>query len=541
MTRPRGSTLPITLAELLRIEPLASAAVRQLAEPARAVEQVILAETFDRLRRSTPHSLIVLHAEAATGGWSLAAALHLAWERNASAVVVSRSVAGPSSTALAQRLQMSLFVTDADPVDVALRLAGQISAPAAARALRQAVFAERLSEQTSIRNVLGVLNSELDSVPVALVVGDVVVAGRAAAVAEGADQVQVSVDVHGPGERPWGRLVAAVPARMPAAAQQIEALLRLARPTLLAAWAHTRLNSSQRAAHDQAAFGLLRKLATDPAHIDRMEAEVDTPPWTSELGWRLEVFNRAVWLTPVRPSGEPPEQLTHLVGAAWQRSRPTWPFVAERDGWISWHSTSDADDVAALRGALSGFRDTAVAHRLVVGIGRAHPGVPGLMRSLAEARLAAQVAREAGPGAVQWFDQVGAPAALAWLPTTEIAQVADLCLVDLMAAKDRAALVDTVLAVLDCGGSLSQASQRLGVHRNTVLTRLARARQLGLAFDDPAQRLALHVLCYALASLETPATPQSGEPAHSTANRAGSPTAGPPGAPSGVGHSSPMP
>jgi len=505
MNPARAATLPITLAELLRVQPLGAATVLQLAAPARTVEQVILAETFDRLRRCTPHALVVLHAEAATGGWSLATAMHLAWERNTSGVVVSRSVAGASSAALAQRLQMSLFVIDADPVDVALQLAGQVSAPAAARASRQAVFAERLAEQTSIRNVLGVLNSELDSVPVALVMGNAVVAGRAAAAAESADQVQVCVDIKGPGERPWAQLVAAVPARMPAAAPRIEALLRLARPSLLAAWAHTRLNYSQRAAHDQAAFGLLRSLATEPPQGPRSEHEIDTPPWTSELGWRVDKFNRAVWLTPMQSTGEPPEPLTHLLGVAWQRSRPTWPFVAEKDGWISWHSGSDPDDVAPLRGALTGFRETAIAHRLVVGIGRAHPGVSGLMRSLAEARLAAHIARADGPGTVQWFDQVGAPAALAWLPITEIAQVAELCLTDLMAAKDRAALVDTVLAVLDCGGSLSQASQRLGVHRNTVLTRLVRARQFGLAFEDPAQRLALHVLCYALASLE-PAT-----------------------------------
>jgi DNA-binding PucR family transcriptional regulator len=102
---------------------------------------------------------------------------------------------------------------------------------------------------------------------------------------------------------------------------------------------------------------------------------------------------------------------------------------------------------------------------------------------------------------VTWFDQVGARAALAWLPVGQIAQVADLCLADLMAARDRAALVETVLTVLDCGGSLSQASARLGVHRNTVLSRVARAKELGLVFDDPGQRLALHMLCYALGAL----------------------------------------
>ena len=126
-------TLPITLAELARIAPLARASSHELANSARRVEQVILAETFDRLRRSTPHALIVLHAEAATGGWSLAAALHLAWERNAAAVVVAESVVSPAGAELARRLSVNLFAIAEDPVDVALQLAGQVSAPRSAR------------------------------------------------------------------------------------------------------------------------------------------------------------------------------------------------------------------------------------------------------------------------------------------------------------------------------------------------------------------------------------------------------------------------
>jgi hypothetical protein len=512
----RHPTLPITLAELIRIEPLARAHVGHLADPARRVEQVVLAETFDRLRRSTPHSLIVLHAEAATGGWSLATALNLAWERNASAVLVSSAVAGPSSEALAQRLNISLLGIDGDPVDLALQLAGQISAPDAARALRQAQTAERLAEQTGVRGVLGVLNSELGAgVPVALVAGEIVVAGRASATAERPDVEQVCVDVHGPGERPWARLVAAVPAQAPGAAQQVHALLLLARPPLLAAWAQTRLNSGTHAAHEQAAFGLLRQLAAGPRPRPAPVAEatdVEAPAWYSELGWQVEGINRAVWLEPLRSAGEPPPELTHLVRAAWQRGHPNWPLIAECNGWISWQSSADTEDVIPLRRALTAFRGAAAAHGLVVGVGRSHPGVSGLMRSIAEARLVAHVARAGGPGTVRWFDQVGAPAALAWLPVAELAEVAELCLADLMGARDRDALVDTVLAVLDCGGSLSQASQRLGVHRNTVLARVARSRQLGLAFDDPAQRLALHVLCYALTSVRPEPGPGDGTP-----------------------------
>jgi PucR C-terminal helix-turn-helix domain/GGDEF-like domain len=532
--RGRPSTLPITLGELVRIEPLSGAVGLHLADPSRRVEQVVLAETFDRLRRCTPHVLVVLHDEAATGGWSLAAALHLAWERNVSAVVVSRTVAGSASAALAERLHMSLLVIDADPVDVALQLAGQVSAPAAARALRQALLAERLAEQTGIRGVLGVLNTELQTVPVALVMGESVVAGQAAALHERPQSQRVEVEVRGPGERPWARLVAAVPEHGPAAAGQVESLLRLARPSLQAAWAQTRLDATTRAAHEQAAFGLLRRMAAEPGNNEPGDrTDVAVPSWSGELGWQVGAANRAVWLAPVRSTGEPSEEITYLIRAAWQRGHANWPLIVEGDGWISWHSGADPDDAGPLRRALTAFRDSAAAHGLAIGIGRAHPGVPGLMRSIAEARLAAHVARDGGPASVQWFDQVGAPAALAWLPITEIAQVADLCLEDLMAARDRAALVQTVLAVLDCGGSLSQASHRLGVHRNTVLARLARARQLGLTYDEPGQRLALHVLCYALATQwNEPATPTAGSAGPSPGPTAGSaglspgPTAG---------------
>jgi hypothetical protein len=549
--RPRPSTLPITLGELVRIQPLAGAEGLYLADASRRVEQVVLAETFERLRRCTPHVLVVLHDEAATGGWSLAAALHLAWERNVTAVVVSRTVAGPSSAALAERLNMSLLVIDADPVNVALQLAGQVSAPAAARALRQAMCAERLAEQTSIRGVLGVLNSELQGVPVALVMAETVVAGRAIAAQPRPNVERVEVEVHAPGERPWGRLVAAVPVHGPVPAEQVASLLRLARPALQAAWARTRLDSSARAAHEQAAFGMLRRLAAQPADEEvggrsgepaagpgdlvagrfrDPAGDVDVPAWSSELGWQVGGANRAVWLAPVRPTGEPPEEVTHLVRASWQRGRAGWPLIVQGDGWVSWHSSADPDDVAPVRRAVAAFRDSAAAHDLVIGVGRAHRGVPGLLRSVAEARLAAHVARERGPAAVQWFDQVGPQAALAWLPISEIAQVADLCLNNLMDARDRTALVQTVLAVLDCGGSLSQASLRLGVHRNTVLARLSRARQLGLTFDEPEQRLALHVLCYALVSQWTDS---NGHPHAGTAGAPGGASAG--GAPGAAG------
>ncbi|WP_433297806.1 PucR family transcriptional regulator [Pseudonocardia sp. CA-142604] len=522
----RSATAPLELAELLRVEPLASADAVHVPDPGRLVHQVVLAETFERLGRTGPHALVVLHAEAATGGWSLAAGLHATWERNAAAVVVPRPAMSASSVILAQRLGIALLVIDADPVDTSLALAGQVSAPEAARALRVALCAERLADQTSIRGVLGVLNAELAPAPVALIVGSSVAAGRAAALQERPDHRQVRIEVNGAGGRPWAELVASVPGATRAAAGHVESLLGLARLPLLAAWAQARLQTSTQAVQERAAFQLLRRLAGDPDSDalprSRVESpDVAAPSWASDLGWRVTGTNRAVWIGAAHGADtEPAPELTELVRSAWQRERPDWPIIADADGWVSWQNISaeaptgddpdgdhvddtDTDDAAAMRKVIGAVGRVARRHGLVLGIGGAHAGIPGLMHSVEEARLAAHVARDGGPGTVQWFDEVGARATLAWLPRGQIAGVAELSLPDLMAARDRVSLVDTVLTVLDCGGSLSQASTRLGVHRNTVLARVARARELGLVVDDPDRRLAMHVLCYALATLWT--------------------------------------
>lgn len=506
---PASSTALISIADLMRLDPLAQAETVHLADPWRQVREVVLAETFARLHQTMPHALLVLHAEAAMGGWSLASALHIAWERNAAAVVVARQPMSSSSAVLAERLGITLLAIDRDPIDVALSLASQVSAPQAARALRMAQCAQRLAEQSSIRGVLGVLNNELAPATVALTIGGSFAGGRAAALEERAESTPIRVEIHGPGGRSWATLVASTLSPTAETASQVEPLLLLARPSLLAAWMQTRINSSTQVAQERAAFHLLRKLANElgerpdgGSYDARTPLEcIDSQPWNSELGWRIDGLNRAVWITSLNATdAEPTPELTQLMRAAWQRHVPDWALVTDDDGWISWQNGDDPDTVAPMRSAVGSAVGTAYEHSLVFGVGGAHRGVAGLIRSLAEAQLASHVAREGGPGTVTWFDQVGARATLAWLPAGQIAQVADLSLPELIAARDREALVETVLTVLDCGGSLSRASVCLGVHRNTVLSRVARARELNLVFDDPSQRLAIHVLCYALNS-----------------------------------------
>lgn len=509
MTPPAGaaaSTVPLTVSELLRLDPLAGSLVSHLAASDSQVLQVDLATSFDRLRRVAPHTLVVLGEEAASGGWSLATSIHLAWERAAAAVVLTAETVSASTTMLARRLDTTLLISTVDPVDLALTLAGQVSAPLSARALRVASCAEQLAEQSTIRGILAVLSRELDPLPVALVAGSTVLAGKAVALVERAGTHFVRLPVTTSSGQVFAELVTCIPEGS-GDTGTVRSLLALGRVPILAAWAQGRLQPSTRAALERASFRLLRDatapglVSTNPVDSLAADASPASPPsWPGELGWRWDGINRAIWVTTAIPHPIGSAGLTELdalVHALWQQHLPQWPLAADEDGWVSW-SNAPADRPAVVRQILRTLNDLLHGHGLVAGIGGPHEGADGLIRSTKQAQVAARVARTAGPGSIEWFDRIGVRAALGWLPIESLEHVAALCLGDLMSARDRRALISTSLAVLDNGGSLSLAAGTLGVHRNTVLARMARARELGLVADDPTQRLALHLLCFAL-------------------------------------------
>ncbi|MFD0473694.1 helix-turn-helix domain-containing protein [Nonomuraea thailandensis] len=58
-------------------------------------------------------------------------------------------------------------------------------------------------------------------------------------------------------------------------------------------------------------------------------------------------------------------------------------------------------------------------------------------------------------------------------------------------------LLETLGAVLDEGGAL-KAAERLGVHRNTITTRLDRIKSAGFDLDDAVTRLALQLACHVM-------------------------------------------
>lgn len=135
---------------------------------------------------------------------------------------------------------------------------------------------------------------------------------------------------------------------------------------------------------------------------------------------------------------------------------------------------------------------------VTVGVGRSHPGVTGLTRAYREAEQALAIARSLlGPGQTVHFEDLGVQRLLFQLrENDELASFYEDLLGRLQAHDERqgAELVNTLEAFFECHGNHVRTAQRLHLHRNTLLYRLERARQvLDLDLDKAEARLALQV------------------------------------------------
>jgi purine catabolism regulator len=137
-----------------------------------------------------------------------------------------------------------------------------------------------------------------------------------------------------------------------------------------------------------------------------------------------------------------------------------------------------------------------------LGVGTMRDGLLGIRRSHGEARQALQLGRRLhGPGHLTLFGDLGVYRVI--FAAEHLPELGDLyhqTLGQLLAydRQNNAGLVSTLEAFFAANGSPKDASERLGVHRNTVLYRLDRIREItGYDLDDAGVRLrlqlALHV------------------------------------------------
>jgi DNA-binding PucR family transcriptional regulator len=136
--------------------------------------------------------------------------------------------------------------------------------------------------------------------------------------------------------------------------------------------------------------------------------------------------------------------------------------------------------------------------RVYAGIGRPCAGGSGLKKSLAEAQEASTIAQAGGTRtAVQHIDEMGMQRILfGWYASQEFADFAATLLRPVLTVDRDEELLRTLETYLDNESSPTVTADVLGVHRNTVVNRVVRIRQLlSVDPDDPDQRLAVQLAC----------------------------------------------
>lgn len=495
--REPGWEAPVTVAELVNTGPLAGA--RMYGGGDNPVHQVRIVDDLSVFGAVTPHTAVVLIGAAAGGGWAVEMAMRRAWEQAAACVIApSGGLSAGSGEVLAERLGVTLIFVDEDPLIVAVRVASAASRPEAARTQLVARCATRLADAgPSARRVLGVLNAELPGTSVAFLdrYGLHVAGRQSAARAPGEHEParppgsRWAAEVEVPGQEgpALGTLVAAGTSRSPGWPAVVRTVLGLAVAPLAAWAAQERLRASRDFALQSA---LARRLlaAGRPAHEPAGDGGIwleGAPAEAVALGWGVRGTLTAYHVRPVGALADDGPLVQALVTAALGQV----PVLRRGEGWAGWSPEPPGELAEHLRRCVHGMPWPCAA-----GVGAAVEGLEAVGESLLGAEAAAFVA---GAGTVARADRMGPAELLGALPAGVLRAPATVVLQPLLAVDKDGTLLVTLAAVLDGGGAL-KAAERLGVHRNTVTTRLERIKAAGFDLDDAATRLALQLACHVL-------------------------------------------
>jgi hypothetical protein len=292
------------------------------------------------------------------------------------------------------------------------------------------------------------------------------------------------------GDAPGVRLAAAVPAGVPAEVDSVTAALAVAVQAVGQRLARQRLAVERDARLRMALLAEIVQHGGEPPAGTRRRA--------IDAGWQLEGWHVGVRID-VPGSVDPVATRPEVLRAA-DTARLAAVVVEQGSGWGLWSTFDHQPGPAELQRHASAARR---AHWLLraslpssMGVGRAHPGVPGLARTLGEAGDAARLATgRPGGGHFVHVDRMGLGLMLlAWTRTDTFLPAATSLVEPLRGQPGE--LLATLTAFLDAESSLTETAAVLGVHRNTVAARIARIRDLlGVDFTDPDERLALHLAC----------------------------------------------
>lgn len=232
------------------------------------------------------------------------------------------------------------------------------------------------------------------------------------------------------------------------------------------------------------------------------------PPEVQELlargGWQLGGWHTGLHLRfhPQDPSALAMRGVARDLAGLGLREDA---FIERADGWVAWVTSATEPSLAQVREmgrlverALSPPTGT----RVVVGLGAPHRDAGGLGRTLAEARQACAIA---GGGTkavtVRVLQELGpSRLLLGWYASDALGDYSREILGGLLDDSE-AEVLFTLRAYLERACSTAQTARALGLHRNTVSKRIARAESiLGTTIATPDTRLALQLALRVLGS-----------------------------------------
>lgn len=476
--------------------------VLHLADPSSPVRALALISDLEEVSALGSDTVALLMPEVAQGGWMISAALRYAWERRACALIVPEQSFTQTVIQLARRLEVSLLTTSTDMGRLAIDTAIEIGMARAGSLGRIQNFTERVAAADDLGVALRLISEELGEVSVSVEVDGVVTAqvlGRREDTRERSCKPrEPSVTEDGPGEgKVWvsvattdseaDLLVAEIRHDVTAWAEQV---LFAARPSVRALLAGERL----RAARESLPLQTVAAFTGDGPGTG-----ITFPEWERAMG-------EAAW--PVRGSyvvvlilAEQPEIVGTAVHQMWREHVPASPLVRMTDGWLGFAPVKDgrarAHLVKNLRERLNGMR----ALRMRIGVSRQQVDPANAHLGVREAWLAARltkVGEEAERAAITEVDQLDSRLVPLLLPADLAQQIGSLMLPELLRDPAARELIESVVAYLAHRGSISRAAESLGVHRNTLQSRLRRAEQLGVRLTDPRDVLGTHLTLEAL-------------------------------------------
>jgi purine catabolism regulator len=422
---------------------------------------------------------------------------------------------GLSSRRLADKVGIALVVVDDDILELADEIREVVEAPTRimSRAIVEAVDRlARVSPSQGVPACLDAVDGTLNSASTLVgLEGEVIAGAELDPPLSAKDRITVPMTtVIGDrvrlvqpvtlarGERPTFWLV--VQGTSPTRAWE-EVASRVAR--LAASYIATRLIST-RLEQERDARVRLGALNAIIALTDRPNASLLQQIGT--LGWKTDGWCTAVHLR-IGGNADPLRvlALTDELRRVLADADVAGPLVERPDGWTSWlvgstepASTSFGELVVRFRRALQGFAADREGMRVYAGIGRPYSGLGGLKKSLAEAQEAATIAQASGVRtAVQHIDELGVQRILVgWYTSEEFGDFARTLLRPVLNIDKDEDLLRTLEVFLDNESSPTATSDMLGLHRNTVIKRMARIRKvLSVDLDDPDQRLAVQLAC----------------------------------------------